>query len=213
MTAPSTSAFVPRRIAITGATGFIGHALVRYLEANGRTIVRISRRAPRPGSGDVQWDPAAGRLDAAPLEGIDAAIHLAGETISERWTAEHRRGIRESRLGGTRLLATTLASLARRPHVLVSGSAIGIYGDRGDEVLTEASAPGAHVAGDEGARRNRGAAFLAQVATEWENAAVPAADAGIRVVHPRTGVVLGSGGGILAKLLPPFRMGAGGKDR
>ena len=211
MTAPSSSGGAPLRIAVTGATGFIGHALVRYLESQRHTVVRISRRAAAPGSGDVRWDPAAGRLDGAALEGIDAAIHLAGETISERWTAEHRRGIRESRRRGTALLATTLAALSRRPRVLVSSSAVGIYGDRGDEVLTESSAPGAHVAGDEGAIRNRGAAFLAQVAAEWESAAAPAAAAGIRVVHPRTGVVVGAGGGILAKLLPPFRLGAGGK--
>jgi hypothetical protein len=211
MSTASTSPPPPLRIAITGATGFIGHALVRYLESRRHTIVRISRRAPRPGSGDVQWDPASGTLDAAALEGIDAVIHLAGETISERWTAEHRRAVRESRRRGTDLLAITLAALSRRPRVLVSSSAIGVYGDRGGEVLTEASARGAHVAGEEGTRRNRGATFLAQVASEWEDAAAPAAAAGIRVVHPRSGVVLGAGGGILARLLPPFRMGAGGK--
>jgi uncharacterized protein (TIGR01777 family) len=210
MTAPSTTAPSPLRIAITGATGFIGRALVRYLESRRHAIVRISRRPPRPGRDDVQWDPAAGRLDGAALGEIDAAIHLAGESISERWTTEHRREIRESRRRGTHLLATTLAALARPPRVLVSSSAVGVYGDRGDEVLTEASARGAHVPGDEGFRRNRGAAFLAQVASEWEDAAAPAA-AGIRVVHPRTGVVLGAGGGILARLLPPFRIGAGGK--
>ena len=205
------SGATPLRIAITGATGFIGHALVRYLEANGHAVVRISRGAPRPGFDDVQWDPAAGRLDAARLEGIDAAIHLAGETISERWTTGHRRAIRESRIRGTALLAGTLARLARKPRVLVSSSAVGIYGDRGDEVLTEESPIGRFVAGDEGASRNRGAAYLAQVGAEWEAAAGAASAAGIRVVQPRSGVVIGAHGGILARLLPPFRMGAGGK--
>ena len=208
MTAPSPT-HAPLRIAITGATGFVGHALVRYLEANGHTTVRISRSRPRPGFDDVQWDPAAGRLDAASLEGIDAAIHLAGETISERWTAGHRRAIRESRIRGTRLLAETLARLARKPRVLVSASAVGIYGDRGDEMLTEESATGRYAAGE--TARNEGAAYLAQVGAEWEGAAAPASEAGIRVVHPRSGVILGAHGGILSRLLPPFRLGAGGK--
>ena len=209
MTSSSSSAPGPLRIAITGATGFVGRALVRYLEANGHTTVRISRGRPRQGFDDVQWDPAAGRLDPAPLEGIDAAIHLAGETISERWTAAHRREIRESRIRGTRLLAETLATLARKPRVLVSASAVGIYGDRGDEVLTEESATGSFVAGE--TARNVGAAYLAQVGAEWEGAAAPASEAGIRVVHPRSGVILGAHGGILSRLLPPFRLGAGGK--
>lgn len=205
----TSSASARFRIAITGATGFIGRALVRYLEANGHSTVRISRSAPRPGFDDVQWDPAAGRLDPAPLEGIDAVIHLAGETISERWTTAHRRAIRESRIRGTQLLAGTLASLARRPRVLVSASAVGIYGDRGDNVLSEESAIGAYAAAE--TSRNAGAAYLAQVGSEWEAAAAPAKDAGIRVVHPRSGVVLGAHGGILSRLLPPFRFGAGGK--
>ena len=199
------------RIAITGATGFVGRALVPHLERRGHAIVRVSRSAPRPGTSDVSWDPDAGRLDARGLEGIDAAIHLAGETISERWSAAHRRAIRDSRVRGTTLLATTLAALSPRPRALVSASAVGIYGDRGDELLTEASPVGAYLHGDDGARRNRGAAYLAQVAAEWEEAAAPAAAAGIRVVHPRVGVVLGTDGGILERLLPPFRLGAGGR--
>jgi uncharacterized protein (TIGR01777 family) len=182
---------------------------VRYLEANGHTTVRVSRGRPRAGFDDVQWDPAAGRLDPASLEGIDAAIHLAGETISERWTAGHRREIRESRIRGTRLLAETLARLGRKPRVLVSASAVGIYGDRGDEILTEESATGSYAA--VGTARNEGAAYLAQVGAEWEAAAAPASEAGIRVVHPRSGVILGAHGGILSRLLPPFRLGAGGK--
>ena len=211
MTASPASDRTPLRIAITGATGFIGSALVAHLEGHGHTVLRVTRSPSRERPGDVRWDPAGGWIDIAALEGIDAAVHIAGESISERWTDAHKREVRESRLRGTRLVAESLAALGRRPKVLVSSSAIGIYGDRGDEVLTEASAPGRHLAGDEGARRNRGAAFLAQVAVEWEDAATPAEEAGIRVVHPRTGVVLGPGGGVLERLLPPFRLGAGGK--
>ena len=211
MSTPPAHAPSPQRIAITGATGFIGRALVRYLEANGHSTVRISRSAPRPGFDDVQWDPAAGRLDPAPLEGIDAAIHLAGETISERWTDSHRRAIRDSRVRSTAVLAEALARLERKPRVLVSGSATGIYGDRGDEVLTEESSTGGYAAGSDAGKRNRGPAYLSLVCAEWEGAAEPAAAAGIRLVQPRPGPVFGAHGGILERLLPPFRMGAGGK--
>lgn len=154
-----------------------------------------NERQRRPG--DVLWDPAAGRLDPHAFDGVDAVIHLAGEPIAQRWTTESRRRIRESRVRGTELLATTIASLARPPRVLVSGSAMGIYGDRRDEELDEASAVGSD--------------FLAEVATEWEASAEPAARAGVRVVKVRTGLVLSPRGGALAKLLFPFRMGVGGR--
>jgi uncharacterized protein (TIGR01777 family) len=184
-------------VVITGATGFIGSALVAELKAGGITIRRLVRSERRRAAEDVVWDPAAGRLDPRALDGVDAVIHLAGEPIAQRWTTAAKRRIRESRVRGTELLATTIASLARPPRVLVSGSAMGIYGDRGDEELDEASAAGL--------------GFLAKVATEWEAAAEPAARAGVRVVRVRTGLVLGPRGGALAKLLLPFRMGVGGR--
>jgi uncharacterized protein (TIGR01777 family) len=184
-------------IAITGATGFIGSALVHELTAAGHAVRRMVRREGRRRPGDALWDPTAGRLDPRALGGVDAVIHLAGEPIAQRWTPAAKQRIRESRVRGTQLVATTIASLAQPPRVLVSGSAMGIYGDRGDEELDETSAPG------------RG--FLAEVAVAWEAAAEPAARSGVRVVNLRTGLVLGTRGGALAKLLLPFRMGAGGR--
>lgn len=184
-------------VAITGATGFIGSALVDDLAAAGHTVRRLVRSERHRRPGDVMWDPAVGRLDPHALEGVDAVVHLAGEPIAQRWTTETKRRIRESRVGSTELLARTIASRARPPRVFVSGSAMGIYGDRGDEELDEASAVGRD--------------FLAEVATAWEAAAEPAARAGVRVVKVRTGLVLSPRGGALAKLLLPFRMGAGGR--
>lgn len=184
-------------IAITGATGFIGSALVPELKAAGHPIRRMVRSERRRGPEDIVWDPAAGRLDPRALDGVDAVIHLAGEPIAQRWTTAVKRRIRDSRVRGTELLATTIASLARPPRVLVSGSAMGIYGDRGDEELDETSTLGRD--------------FLAEVATEWEAATEPAARAGVRVVKVRTGLVLSPRGGALAKLLLPFRLGAGGR--
>ncbi|HEX7242851.1 MAG TPA: TIGR01777 family oxidoreductase [Longimicrobiaceae bacterium] len=185
------------RVAVTGASGLIGSALVRALRAEGRRVVRLVRSRPQPGSGDVAWDPERGEIDAAGLEGVDAVVHLAGENVAQPWTAEAKRRIRESRERGTRLLARALAGLSDRPGVLVSASAIGFYGDRGDETLDESSGPGG--------------GFLAEVCEGWEAAADPARDAGVRVVHPRIGVVLTPQGGALAKLLVPFRLGVGGK--
>jgi uncharacterized protein (TIGR01777 family) len=146
----------------------------------------------------MSWDPERGMLDPVALEGTDVVIHLAGEGIASRWTAERRRAIRESRVTGTRLLAETLAKLERKPQLLISMSAIGYYGDRGDELLTEESSSGID--------------FLAAIAREWEDAASPARAAGIRVVHPRMGVVLSRRGGALAKMLPFFRFGLGGRQ-
>jgi uncharacterized protein (TIGR01777 family) len=187
-------------VAVTGATGLVGSALVPFLTTGGHTVVRVGRGAPRDhGTAqlrDVQWDPEAGRLDPAALEGVDAVIHLAGANVGERWTAAHRRDILESRVRSTSLLASTIAQLARPPRVLVSMSATGFYGDRGDEPVDEASPPG------------RG--FLADVAVRWEAAADPARAAGVRVVHPRLGVVLSPKGGALPRLLLPFEIGAGG---
>lgn len=190
------------KVIITGATGLIGSALVRSLLADGHEVTRLVRGgrkgAPSPGVSDAEWDPAAGTADAAALEGCDGVVHLAGEPVAEgRWTDEKKRRIRESRVRGTRLVAETLAGLARKPRVLVSASATGYYGDRGAELLTEESAPGRD--------------FLSEVCREWEAAARQAAEAGIRVVHPRIGVVLDADGGALPRMLTPFKMGVGGR--
>lgn len=191
------------RIVVTGATGFIGSALVPFLARAGHVVTRLRRPGrgpdgePPAGVTDIRWDPVTGVVDRTALEAHDAAVHLAGESVAERWSEEKKARIRASRVEGTRWLAEALAGLERPPRVLVSASAIGFYGDRGDERLTEASPPGR--------------TFLAEVAREWEAAAEPARRAGIRVVHPRIGMVLSPEGGALARLLPPFKMGAGGK--
>jgi len=186
------------RIAITGATGLIGRSLATSLAADGHTVVRVVRDAALAGPNDVVWDPAEGRIDAAGLEGLDAVVHLAGAPIgAERWTDEVRARIHDSRAVGTELLARTLAGLERPPAVLVSSSAVGVYGDRADEELTEDSA-----LGDD---------FLASVCIAWEAAADPARAAGIRVVHPRTGVVIAKDGPLIDKVELPFRLGVGGR--
>jgi uncharacterized protein (TIGR01777 family) len=189
-------ASAPRmRIAVTGATGLIGSALSAFLTTGGHTVRRVTRSPERPD--DIGWDPAAGVLDPRALEGLDAVVHLAGESVAERWNARQKERILRSRVEGTGLLARTLATLERPPRVLVSSSAVGYYGDRGDELLDESSGPGQ--------------GFLAGVAEAWEAAAQPADDAGIRVVRARTAVVLSPRGGVLPRLLPPFKLGAGGK--
>lgn len=182
-------------VAVTGSTGLIGGALVPFLTTGGHTVKRITRPTSAI-AGDILWSPAEGRLDPAALDGVDAVVHLAGESVFAQWTPERKQRIRDSRVVGTRLLAETLTKLDRKPSVFVSASAIGYYGSRGDETLTEESA--------------KGEGFLAGVVAAWEAAAQPAADAGIRVVHPRIGVVLDPRGGALAKMLPVFRLGLGG---
>lgn len=188
----------PLRVAITGATGFVGSALYAFLSTGGHAVHRVVRGRPDPARphADIAWDPARGTIDAAAFEGVDAVIHLAGASVAERWTDAQRRAIRESRVQGTSLLARTLAGLDAKPRVLVSASAVGWYGDRGDETLDESS--------------TAGTGFLTEVAQAWEAAADPARTAGIRVVHPRIGVVLGAAGGALGKQLPIFRFGLGG---
>jgi uncharacterized protein (TIGR01777 family) len=184
-------------VLVTGAHGLIGTALLPCLRADGHRVVRLVRDQPE-GSDDVRWDPAAGTIDAAGLEGIDAVVHLAGAGIGDKkWTAARKQLIVDSRTEGTGLLARTLAGLDRPPRVLLSGSAVGYYGDGGAAELTEASPPG-----DD---------FPARVCVAWEAATAPAEEAGIRVVHLRTGIVLAAHGGALHRMLLPFRLGLGGR--
>jgi uncharacterized protein len=182
-------------IAISGSSGLVGSALVRALASRGNEVRRIVRGTPRSPT-DIAWDVERGTIDRAKLEGVTAVINLAGENLAQRWTAATRRRIRESRVAGTAALARALAEMSAKPRVLLSGSAIGIYGSRGDEILDETSAPGND--------------FLADVCKAWEGATAPASDAGIRVVLLRTGIVLSRDGGALTKMLLPFKLGLGG---
>jgi len=185
------------KVIVSGSTGLIGRPLVESLHAAGHDVVRLVRRDPQAPD-EVQWSPTAGTIDTAGLEGADVAFHLAGAGIGDRrWTEAYKQEILDSRVLGTRLLASSLAGLDRKPTVMVSASAIGWYGDRGDEILDETA--------------SQGTGFLADVVVAWEAAAQSAADAGIRVVHPRTGIVLSKEGGALQRLLLPFRLGAGGR--
>ncbi len=182
-------------IAITGATGFVGSRLTEVARSQGREVLQITRSTPGPGQ--MQWSPSEGTIEAERLRGVDAVVHLAGESLfGLRWTEEKKRRIMKSRVDGTSLIARTLASMQDGPGTLVSASAVGYYGDRAGAVLTESSEPG-----DD---------FLASVCVAWEKAADPARAAGIRVVHPRIGIVLHPDGGALAKMLPAFKMGLGG---
>jgi uncharacterized protein len=183
-------------ILVTGASGLIGSALVSSLTSTGHAVTRLVRSPPKPGERAAYWDPMAGTIEASAFEGVDAVVHLAGENIATRWTAEKKRKIRDSRVRGTQVLCEALAQLAAPPKTLVSASAIGYYGDRGDAILTEDSGPGT--------------GFLAEVCRAWEAATEPAQRSGIRVVQLRLGVVLSAAGGALAKMLPPFRLGLGG---
>ena len=185
------------QIAIAGALGLIGSALTPFLTTGGHQVHKLVRGGSAS-PGDIAWDPAAGKIDAARLAGCEAVVNLAGEGIAaRRWTAAQKERIRASRVDSTTLLAHTLAGLNPRPRVWVCASAIGFYGDRGDELLDEAS--------------RAGEGFLPDVCQQWEAATAPAADAGIRVIRIRFGIVLSPAGGALAKMLPPFRMGAGGR--
>lgn len=184
------------RIAVTGASGLVGSVLCSRLASEGVEVLRLVRRPPGPG--EVFWDSSEGVLDEKALEGTDAVVHLAGESIAaRRWSPEFKGRIRASRVEGTGLLARTLARVKKTPAVFLCASAVGFYGDRGDEVLTEES--------------SAGSGFLAEVCQEWEGAAEPARSAGIRTVHLRLGTVLSYRGGALVKMLPAFRMGMGGR--
>ncbi|MFN8574025.1 MAG: TIGR01777 family oxidoreductase [Gemmatimonadaceae bacterium] len=181
------------RVVVAGASGFVGTALCAELRRQGHTVQTLGR-----GSGsDIVWNPATRQLEPARLEGCDAVVNLAGASIAQRWTQAAKRDILVSRVQATSLLASTMASLAAPPRVFVSISAIGFYGDAGEQAVDESSP--------------KGSGFLSDVVQEWEAQAEPARSAGIRVVHPRLGVVLSPKGGALAKMITPFRLGAGGK--
>ena len=183
-------------VAITGSSGLVGTALHAALQERGDDVVRIVRS--NPGSGEVLWNIDAGEIDADGLDGVDAVVHLAGEGIGDaKWSPEHKKKVIESRTLSTALLADTIAGLAHKPTVFVSGSAIGFYGDRGSADLTEQSDPGT--------------GFLPDLVDAWETAAQPAVDAGIRTAFIRTGIVLSPAGGALKEQLPFFKMGIGGK--
>lgn len=185
-------------VAITGSSGLIGTALHQALSQNGHRPIRVVRRPPKPGADEIFWKPSNGEIDGPSFEGVDAVVNLAGAGIGDkRWTDEYRRILVDSRVDSTQLLATTCAGLERPPSALVSGSAIGFYGNRGDEILTEQS--------------SGGTGFLADLCRDWEAAAQPAIDAGIRTTFIRTGIVYSTKGGALAKLLPLFKFGLGGR--
>jgi uncharacterized protein (TIGR01777 family) len=184
------------KVLVSGSTGLVGRALMPFLSTGGHQPIGLVRSAASDPQ-TISWDPAAGRIDSDSLEGLDAVVHLAGENISGgRWSEARKQRIRDSRVRGTRLLAESLAALKTKPKTLVCASAIGFYGDRGDQVLDETADPGS--------------GFLAEVCRDWEAAAEPARSAGIRVVHLRLGVVLAANGGALATMLLPFKLGAGG---
>jgi uncharacterized protein len=184
------------RVVLSGSSGLIGAALSARLGDEGHELLRLVRRPPL--AGEVWWDPATGTIDADALQGCDAVVNLAGVGIGDRrWSSARKQEILDSRVTSTKVLCEALAGLARRPRTLVSASAVGIYGDRGDEVLTEES--------------STGSGFLSEVCGAWEAATTPAEEAGIRVVHLRTAVVLAPRGGALARQLPLFRLGLGGR--
>ena len=193
------SATNPQRVLLSGASGMLGTALRTALSARGDTVLQLMRRAP-VAPNQFQWNPSEGGnlAHSEAFEDLTAAIHLSGANLAgRRWTQAYKREIVESRVHTTKALATELGGLSRRPKVLLVASAVGIYGDRGDELLDETSAPGQ--------------GFMAEVCSEWEAASAPAANAGIRVVHMRFGVVLSAKYGALARFLPVFRWGLGGK--
>jgi uncharacterized protein (TIGR01777 family) len=184
-------------VAITGASGLLGSALGPFLTTGGHRVTPLVRGRAREGT--IAWDPQTGTIDAEGLAGVDAVVHLAGESIATRWTESRKRRIRESRLRGTRLIAETLAKLPHPPRVLISASGVGVYGSRGDEVLSESSST-----------LDAPPDFFVELAREWEAATEPARAAGIRVVLLRLGVILTPAGGALQQMLLPFRLGVGG---
>jgi len=185
------------KILVSGSHGLVGKTLIKALEIDGHEIYRLVRHAP-DSSKEIEWSPERYSIAISMIEGFDAVCHLAGESIaSGRWSDEKKLKIRESRTKGTKLLSDALANLRHPPKTLISASAIGYYGNRGDEVLTEASAPGSD--------------FLSEVCVEWEKATEHATTMGIRVVNTRFGIILDKEGGALSKMLPPFRMGIGGR--
>jgi uncharacterized protein (TIGR01777 family) len=182
-------------VAIAGASGFLGGALARHLTSAGHQVRRIGRSSSR--GADFHWDLEAGRLDPAALDGAEVVVNFTGENIAQRWTSSHKRAILTSRIRSTEVLAKTMTAVRAPPRTFLAISAIGIYGPRNDAPLDESSQPGG--------------GFLAGVVSQWEEAASPARDAGIRVVHPRLAPVLHPDGGMLAKLVPVFNVGGGGK--
>lgn len=187
------------KVAITGASGLIGSALTDALTSDGHQVVPLSRGGGPSASKAISWDPAEGTLDAAALQGVDHVVHLAGAPIGRpHWTTKHKVAVLDSRVDGTSLIAATMAGMSKPPKTLISGSAVGYYGNRGGEILTEASAPGT--------------GFLAEVVQLWEAATAPAdADPRIRVAHIRTGIVVAPDGGAFEPVLIPFKLGIGGK--
>ena len=186
------------KMLVSGSHGVVGSALVRSLSNNGHEVYRLVRRVGEVSSSDIGWDPERELIDVTKLEGLDVVVHLAGESIADgRWSEEKKRKIGDSRINGTKLLSNCLEKLSRPPATFICASAIGIYGNRGNEVLVEGSAPGK--------------GFLATVCLEWEQATRPAAEKGIRTINARFGIILDKEGGALAKMLPPFRMGVGGR--
>ncbi len=184
------------RILVTGATGLVGSAVTTFLEQQGHEVFPLVR-SKEPVDGQAWWDPAAGECVLGAARPIEAVIHLAGENIaSGRWTDEKKKRIRDSRVNGTKLLSEALASLPEQPQVFISSSAIGYYGNRGEEPLTERSSPGD--------------SWLSQVCQDWEAATEPASDTGIRTINLRTGIVLSKEGGMLKRMWLPFKMGVGG---
>jgi uncharacterized protein (TIGR01777 family) len=195
---PDSAVGAPLRVGVTGAGGLVGSALSTALEASGATVKRWVRRPASVSGNELAWDPVAGTIDSGALAGLDAMVHLAGENIAGgRWSVERKERIRSSRVEGTRLIAGALAQAEKGPRVLVSASAIGYYGDRGEERIDEESSPGT--------------GFLAETCQEWEQSVAPAVEAGVRVVLLRIGVVLSRHGGALARMLLPFRLGLGGR--
>jgi uncharacterized protein (TIGR01777 family) len=184
-------------VLVTGSSGLVGSALCASLQSDGHRVIRLVRNGASADQGRFLWDPAGGSMDDVALQGRDAVVHLAGENIAGRWTAAKKARIRDSRIRGTSLLSEHLAGCNNRPPTLVCASAIGYYGERGEEPMTEDSAPGS--------------GFLSDVCREWEASAAPAVASGMRVVHLRFGVILSPAGGALAQMLLPFRLGVGGK--